>query len=45
MAAVIIGIFLTVAGIELARRDGGKWYEYIAAVIIGILVTIGLCLI
>lgn len=41
---ILIGILLTLIGIGLAYRDKGKWYEYLAALVIGCLVTIGLCL-
>jgi len=41
---IIIGLFLTIAAAELVRRGKGKWYEYMAVVILGVLVTLGICL-
>ena len=41
---IVIGILLTLAAVGLVKRSDGKWYEYLAVVIIGVLVIIGLCL-
>jgi len=39
---ILIGIFVTLIAIGLIHRDKGKWYEYLAAIVIGLLATVGL---
>ena len=41
MKAIIFGIILTAIGLGLVNRNNGKWYEYVAAAIIGIILTLG----
>lgn len=44
MKALITGIVLTIIALGLIHRNHGKWYEYVAAIIIGCFVIIGLLL-
>ena len=41
MKAVIFGIVLTLIALGLVHRRKGKWYDYMVAVILGIIVTLG----
>ena len=42
MKAIIFGIMLTAIGLGLVNRNKGKWYEYVATVIIGVILTFAL---
>jgi hypothetical protein len=42
MKAIIFGIILTAIGLGLVNRNKGMWYDYVAAVIIGVIITLGL---
>lgn len=41
---IIIGIIVTLIGFGLVYRDKGRWYEYAAAIVIGLFICLGFSL-